>query len=568
MNAEDAGSNHIRIDLNNRGFTATDKGGGFKNLQHIQECFETIGTPHALDASGYSTDAKFGTFRIGRGQIFAFASTSWRSGQFQMDVDVKNRGLDYTLISNLVKTQGCRIEGSFYDVLDPYSLNAAIKDLKELCEYCHIQVHLNEELVSRHPSTDKWDLETEDFYFRQQRGTRGLSVYNMGIQVSSMNGYVLGTGGTLVTKVPLRLNTARNQIQDSLCPNWKRIKAAVQKFVDSKIQVKAKMTEDECLSFISRLFREDTNGELWERAKLMPILRDVTGRMWKPIELQKQIALYNKKLAFAMSGDSDADKIMQMNAALVLDKSILSELGCNGWQFISKFSWYGVEYTEIEELAKHINDQYTLLNEKEITRREHRIALILEWQQWDLLVLMYGLGHHKNRRKIRIGKSTNALAWTDGSSYIAFNRSFLNEHRKMNFADWSALVQTLIHELLHDSNSATGHVHGPDFYRKFHDTALQAGPVIQQAMQRYTIISSDQRISSGLRTQFKQQLTAVLKESAEAKLPSVLEAIKEDMEKNCPDIPELKEIIKSLKRVRESSEHDRAIELASVAQSE
>ena len=82
MNSIDAGSSSVNIQLLTDKVIITDDGRGFRDAQEIQDFFATFGTPHK------EGDATYGKFRMGRGQMFAFGKNTWRTGTFQMDVDV------------------------------------------------------------------------------------------------------------------------------------------------------------------------------------------------------------------------------------------------------------------------------------------------------------------------------------------------------------------------------------------------------------------------------------------------------------------------------------------------
>jgi hypothetical protein len=90
-----------------------------------------------------------------------------------------------------------------------------------------------------------------------------------------------------------------------------------------------------------------------------------------------------------------------------------------------------------------------------------------------------------------IGLSDIAEGWTDGSSYIAINRSFLAglkmfKNGSANPSSFYALLQLIIHEVCHDSDSRAN-VHSPDFYRAFHDMNHEKGAkTLQYVMDRMT----------------------------------------------------------------------------------
>ncbi len=105
-NSIDANASYVEIKLDNHTYEIIDDGRGFQSAKEIDEFFETFGQPHV------EGDATFGRFRIGRGQAFSYSKSQWRSGQFEMIVDVKNCGLDYDLVVHTNPVfAGCSIKG-------------------------------------------------------------------------------------------------------------------------------------------------------------------------------------------------------------------------------------------------------------------------------------------------------------------------------------------------------------------------------------------------------------------------------------------------------------------------
>ncbi len=72
-------------------------------------------------------------------------------------------------------------------------------------------------------------------------------------------------------------------------------------------------------------------------------------------------------------------------------------------------------------------------------------------------------------RKIRIGVSDVAAAWTDGSSFIALDRSWLKSFTLTSVGSVLGLFTTLCHEMAHDTDTAGTHNHGPEFYEKYYE---------------------------------------------------------------------------------------------------
>ena len=81
-NSLDAGAKQVDVVLNKESFVVSDNGGGFADEASVLLYFKRFGTPHV------EGDAKYGRFRIGRGQIMSFAKATWHSKNFRMTADV------------------------------------------------------------------------------------------------------------------------------------------------------------------------------------------------------------------------------------------------------------------------------------------------------------------------------------------------------------------------------------------------------------------------------------------------------------------------------------------------
>lgn len=116
MNSLDAGATEVELHLSATNFSVKDNGVGFKNADDIDNFFGTFGTPHQQG------DATYGKFRIGRGQNFAIASSTWRSGNFGMTVDLAGKSktdtMGYTREEFDSFYEGCLIKGEFYKPLN------------------------------------------------------------------------------------------------------------------------------------------------------------------------------------------------------------------------------------------------------------------------------------------------------------------------------------------------------------------------------------------------------------------------------------------------------------------
>jgi hypothetical protein len=238
MNAVDAGATKCSIKLDSSSFEVKDNGKGFSSRQEILDFFETFGTPHT------EGDARYGKFRMGRGQMFSFGINTWQTGHFTMVVDIKGKGLDYSLKEEKKVTLGCHIKGQLYDAMPAYQLQDCITELKKFIQYVEIPVSVNGTVVSKKPEDQKWDLVTDDAYIKLNNSS-SLAVYNLGVLVRDYGSYLLGSGGVVVSRKQLEVNFARNDILQHSCKVWGRVREHVRTISGAKVAKKASLTDSE-----------------------------------------------------------------------------------------------------------------------------------------------------------------------------------------------------------------------------------------------------------------------------------------------------------------------------------
>lgn len=472
MNSQDAGADVFSLQIDADGFRASDNGRGFKTRQEIESWFEELGFDHSDEL--HQQDGRFSRFGLGRAQCMAFAKTDWFTNTFVMSVDIKARGISYELKTDQPMVAGCTIEGVWYEPMSFADLKDTLRELEELIAYAAISVEINGNIVNK--KKVKWDYET-DKVFVKRRETGGLAVYNQGVLVRSYAAHQYGSG-VVVSKVPLTLNIARNDILMSACPVWKEVRTFLRADAVNSSKKKTTLSDNERQLLIDRLLAGEV---LFDELKASPLLEDVTGRKW-PIE-----RIIDKKLTVHTSGPKlAADRVHQSKQAFVLAKKMLESFSVDTPEALaaslerlinsgSRPVWMApakVKYVPIETLIASNNEHYVLLSDKELTKVE-KVALG---------ALNKGLGHLHSavnyargsdrrtpRRTLYIGVSESAQAWTDGSSFVAINREFLREHVRDGFRGFTTITNVLVHELCHEQNTATGHQHGSEFYEAFHD---------------------------------------------------------------------------------------------------
>jgi len=92
-------------------------------------------------------------------------------------------------------------------------------------------------------------------------------------------------------------------------------------------------------------------------------------------------------------------------------------------------------------------------------------------------------------RTLIIG-SGPAWGWTDGKTYVAVDRSFL-ETLKFDFDGFTRVGNLLLHEFCHSEADTAEHVHGVEFYQLFHDSSMSIGAFVQACVRRFPKAAQD-----------------------------------------------------------------------------
>lgn len=317
MNAVDAGASRCDITLNEAGYTVQDDGGGFKSREDIEQFFETFGTPHKADDG-----AIYGTYRMGRGQLFAFSKTRWETGNFTMAVDIKGCGLEYDLHTDASHKPGCTIIGTWYEPIPSADVIKIDFELRKLALWVQIPVSINRKQSNKIAATEDWTYETDDAYIRL-KPAGGLSVYNLGALVKVFAEREFGTGGTIVTKKQLKVNFARNDILTNKCEVWKRIRVQLDKDIGNLAKNRKSLTRYEVHALADRFAKGQIH--FYEICKLN-LLTDVSGKSRSLNELMRA-----EKLCVVPDHKDWAvgERVMSQKLAFVLRNSSISQFGAD-----------------------------------------------------------------------------------------------------------------------------------------------------------------------------------------------------------------------------------------------
>jgi hypothetical protein len=478
MNSIDAKATKCEITLDENHLEIADDGQGFRNRGEIESWFEVFGQPH-----DETEDKTYGTFRMGRGQLFAFGANAWHTGKFHMGVDVKAKGLDYTLTENGDAFKGCSIKVVLYHKLTRVRFAETVREIELLCKYTPIPVYLNGEQINTDPETEKWDHVTDDAYIRIRK-TGSIAVYHLGVYIKEMSGYHYGVGGTIVAKKQLMLNFARNDVMTQDCPVWKRVSPFFKTQADS--QVKKTALNDQSRQKIANELRfGEIDPTSIFRTKLFTA---ATGRQFSLYDINNTWD-FRQTYSVARRGDRIADRVMQVKSALIIAQETLDRFEAKNIQeFWQQMIGWANEATVHHRLSEWRYVEFGVLAENYSLETYHLQPKELKpLEQIWLKIIDHGMNHFacvaggwRHRRKALIGIG-NAQGWTDGMTYIAINRDYL-AGLEFNALGIAKLGNLILHEYCHDENDTGTHLHTQEFYEKYHDKSDEVARFTHKVM--------------------------------------------------------------------------------------
>ncbi len=486
MNSVDAGASRIDITIDGNGFTISDDGRGFVSRDQLENFFEIFGTPHNAN------DAYYGKFRIGRGQIMSYARTVWRSGVFEMRVDIANsdEDLGYDLITHTESQQGCCIRGEFYQPesfltqwFDPSTgCSDSSTNLIQIIRYVPIPVAINGKQVNQIPSEQKWDLEDDVAWYRFNKSYQYMMFYNRGIHTEDQDAARFGTGGIVVTKVPLKVNLARNSIITSQCETWEHATKLIQERFTLRLAKAKNLDPAEASRLFWTLLFDTVFFDYEEiknirRIKFMP---DIFGTLQSPEAFLSthRYTLYDGQHSMI------AERVQSQGLASVIVPHIfhLARLESSEANLIAaltrlrfRLHFRGtIDFVPFSNFVSDLSDTHHILPDTELKQEELLVLNILRKQNSSIAAMF--TGDQKNRRRLVAGVADDIQAWTDGSSFIAIHRDELIGIRGRGFGGGVArLLHLLAHEYSHTENSIGNHGHDIDFYRRHHAYTMKYG---------------------------------------------------------------------------------------------
>ncbi len=526
MNSVDAGATRCDVTLDRETFSISDDGKGFASMEEIENFFETFGYPHK------EGDARYGRFRMGRGQMFAFGANTWHSNGFRMHVDLRpqealvaTEGLGYEFSEVPDEMRGCSISVGLYKRLKPSEVDDVAAEIARYVAWSPIPVTVNGKVVNKDPGKAKWDVVTDDAYIKYREGG-DLLVYNLGVLVCNEHASRYGTGGVVVSRRQLDVNFARNAVMDK-CPVWRRVVAQVRKDAGTAIKRKSnRLTEHEREAALTNFL---TGRIPTSEAAKLPIWELVNGNKVSLETMSERLRNGARgRIAFAELKDRTGSRVLEAKLALVLSKGTLDLAGCETASDLMRRIQRAMQRSPMQGMW---DGAFDLSRLREIGMEEMRAiapsgmddvpdAKLKPAEKFALSVLRAGCDQvgqvfgmvsrakeggrqaewvmerleaagvqgalldrlmartngASGRREVRAGESGVADAWTDGRSNVWFERGQLalvgKGHKGM-----SRLAALAVHEWLHDSPDTSTHVHDTEFYETFHDILLDSNVV-------------------------------------------------------------------------------------------
>ena len=485
MNAVDAGATKCEIDLTPQMLSIKDNGKGFKSKEEIEQFFEVFGQPHE-DIE----DKTFGQFRMGRGQLFAYGRNVWRTGKYQMVVDINKDGLDYHLEEGLGQEDGCNISVEFYETLTHTAHAEMIDLLEQNCRYVTMALACNSRTINKVPATQTWDMETEEASIRF-RQTGSLIVYNQGIKVCEYPRYRLGCTGEVVTKKNLTVNFARNDIMSN-CPIWAKIQASILSHTNATATATRAartttsatttrrrrtpaLTEQDRVRLCGQAKDRQLTGQQLASAKLiLPLCSSVNlsiTQLYRRCQGKFTIPPTDHPgYHYTAAGNT----MWQHKMAFPVSPTTLTRWGVPSGVELSRLlhslAYYRFDYVAWSTLMEQVNQRKTVLEEKDLNRVE-AIVLATLHKFASTFVFRGRDGAYRPARQIQIGESTAGDSWTDGRSVIVISRDTIRQHGCGPQA-WIHYALLMLHEMCHRTPTLKRHPHSAAFYKEFHDTLL------------------------------------------------------------------------------------------------
>jgi len=400
---------------------------------------------------------RLGEKGMGRGQIISMVydsaddsmvgSCEVISGNREVGGSIRIFDIDVPSLTFRVENPGTRFKGTKW-ILTKNEGNWNTVDIKKYVEenlaMLPIPIYVNQTKMNKKITKEKFErvIKTDDAVIGLNRWGTSFTLYERGLKVNEYD-ILSGYSGTIISKVPLKLNFARNDVKHD-DRSW----MGIRKDLKDELLRMALSTKDSSL---------DGN-------KVDGLLEALSNDEFSSHDRQEVLA---KKMFVTALGDRLSLNDIQRKGNVVWgsNRSRKSDAASrcghivipHTWEADSVFEELGVEAMQLEDV--HISQS----DAKQFERHEipqYKIELIYFLEQY-------------SHRRIEIGKSPGFKAWTNGTDRITWNDTNIPWDKvkdAIKTGNWDTvfwkMVKTLSHELAHDDNDEFTDVHGVEFYQR------------------------------------------------------------------------------------------------------
>jgi len=449
MNSVDAGASKINISITGDKTIITDNGRGMSK-EEILEKFEIFGAEYTDEEKESKT---YGEFRMGRGQLFSHGKNTWKTGKYVMEVDIKGKGLTYTLSDSARNVDGCEIVVDTYTHINGGDLSLRIERLKSYIAFVpNVTINnkpakdenLKEELLKML----RIETDEAEFWMTPQKDT--VRVYNRGVFVKNLP--YEGVGGFIISKQRLKVNFARNDIMSD-CKVWNKIEKTLTQYKVKALSEAPYLNQDNKRGILKLIATDDKLFKTFQDKQIVKLAND------KWISLKE---LRNKTVTYANLGDRVAEEVMNMNkSVVVLDRTYYNDVANALGEKVEDLN---IVMKDFKEVAGDTQSVRETIDEDDYRGATQKNLAMLR-------IIFKDCG-----RDILAGKSKCFNGWTDGKTTITINMDLLKHRPSQVFMQ---LMFVMYHELAHDNDDGISHVHGENFYENYHTISRKYAGIIQ-----------------------------------------------------------------------------------------
>lgn len=478
MNELDAKASEIKITISDdfKSLTVEGDGVGFTSREEIDKLFSCFGFDHDTEEEK-ARDRDYGRYGLGRGQIFAFASTEWHTNQFRMLVDLKNKTKKDDLPFEIFEHEeslhkGCKIFINLYEEMSIYERNTLARDLKSKLKYVRAPLLLNGERLNKDVSKETWSVKTETLAFKAASPSisSGLDIYNKGVFVTNISHRTFGISGTVTsTSQAFDVNMARNDVQQATCPLWKELKLLVKPFVERKQKVS--LTDDDCIHIMRNLISGSYSMETLtkriitvangSKISLKKMISHANGMVTAPAQVPSMIGekIHREKMATVISPrfieDLGYDNINEFGKALL---GAVGERGSINYNWELYYEIRKMKVVGFEEIQQSISNTFSIVSDADISKlMKVKLNALSKLNSYAAAI------SNQSVRNLKLGKAETAQAWTDSLSYIALDEDVVRGAFSSGHNSLIYVLNILIHEYCHEESSSVDHGHDDNF---------------------------------------------------------------------------------------------------------